>query len=118
MQRAISKRTNKYSTGSILSCCQSVYQADSIMAGRIVSGKSQILIRSDSDQAALLGPACICLKDWKFMSNKKNTTINELEIFMATNKTFENILSLLNIPLENNSNVIKPRYRKKYRALG
>jgi hypothetical protein len=38
--------------------CQSVFQADSIMAGRMVSGDTDIILTSDSDQAALLVGNC------------------------------------------------------------
>jgi hypothetical protein len=66
---ALQKRTNNDNICS----CQAVFQVDSVMAGRVVSGQTDILVTSDSYQAALLGERCVCIKKFKFKAGKKTT---------------------------------------------
>jgi hypothetical protein len=61
---------NKRKDNNIM-CCQAIFQADSVVAGRMMSGHTDIIITSDSDQAALLGPACIAIKQYKYKPAKK-----------------------------------------------
>jgi hypothetical protein len=57
-----SKQLEKLTNNNNIWCCQALFQADSVMAGRIISGKTDILLTSDSDQAALLGEQCVSVK--------------------------------------------------------
>jgi hypothetical protein len=51
-------------------------QADAVMAADIINKSCDILFTSDSDQAAILGQSCICIKNFK-ISEKKKKTINQ-----------------------------------------
>jgi hypothetical protein len=93
-----------------LSFCQSVFQADSVMAGHIISGDTEILLTSDSDQLALLGSKCVSIKKWRFKSSEKSKSLDSLDIFTANETTMNNILNSLNLPLYDNQNLIKPKY--------
>jgi hypothetical protein len=80
LQTSILKLTNnKNITFSIAMC-----QADAVMASNIVSKSCDILLTSDSDQAAILGEQCVCVKNFKIIEEKKKTKINNIEIFLQT----------------------------------
>jgi hypothetical protein len=70
---AIQKLTDEeYGTkGGSIAVCQAVFQADSVMAYRMVNHDTDILLTSDSDQAALLGHECVSVKSYKFKQGKK-----------------------------------------------
>jgi hypothetical protein len=71
---------NFYNNNKI-TACQALFQADTVMASRMVSKNTHVLLTSDSDQAALLGPDCLCIKDFKIKEEKKKIKIDNIEIF-------------------------------------
>jgi hypothetical protein len=93
-----------------ITMCVALFQADSVMASRIVSKQSDILLTCDSDQAALLGADCVCIKSMKVKEEKdKTTNIENIDIFFADKSTLERTLQILNIPSESN-NIVKATY--------
>ena len=50
------------------------YQADYIMAKRYRLNKSDAILSTDMDFSALAGPRCICIKNYKMVAEKKNST--------------------------------------------
>jgi hypothetical protein len=61
---------------------------------------SDIILTSDSDQAAILGAQCICIKNFKVNEKKQQITLEEFEIFFAFEQTIHECLEILHIPLE------------------
>jgi hypothetical protein len=85
--------------GGSISTCQAVFQADYVMSARMVNHETDILVTSDSDQAAILGNECVSVKSYKF-KNCKKPTIEDCQIFVATRKTLDEVLLYLNLPKE------------------
>jgi hypothetical protein len=48
-----------------------LFQADSVMAYNIINNTTDILLTSDSDQAAILGAACVSIKNFKIVDQQK-----------------------------------------------
>jgi hypothetical protein len=90
--------------------CQAVFQADSVLAGRIVSGDTEIILTSDLDQAALLGSKCISIKKWVFRSSTKRRILESLEIFTAFESTMDFVLTTINLPSDTKSIMSLPKY--------
>jgi hypothetical protein len=63
------------------------------MAGRMVSGHTEILLTSDSDQLALLGDVCVSIKNWHFKTKDKINTLEGLDIFTGSEITMNAILN-------------------------
>jgi hypothetical protein len=76
------------------------FQADSAMSERIMSWKTDVLLTSDSDQAALLGEECLCVKNFKFRDNRQGSTLEDIEIFTAYKSTIETVAKYINLPSE------------------
>jgi hypothetical protein len=91
-----------------IKCCKAMYQADATMAGRMMSGATDLIFTSDSDQAALLGDRCICVKKFKFKGGKK-ATLESFDIFTASETTLNEILLSINLPIESEK-IIQPKY--------
>jgi hypothetical protein len=88
--------------------CQALFQADSVMSYRMQNQLTDIIITSDSDQAALLGPECVSIKDFRFIQGKK-AAIKDIQIFVANEKTLQNISALLHIPFTS-PKIVKAKY--------
>jgi hypothetical protein len=82
-----------------IQCCMAIFQADSVKAGRMISGHTDILLTSDTDQAALLGDRCLAIKKYQYKPGKKST-IDSLEIFTPCKKTLNATLKMINLPLD------------------
>jgi 5'-3' exonuclease len=95
----------KLTTIKNIKCCQAVFQADTVMAGRVVSGATDIILTSDSDQAALLGNKCISIKKFKYKPGR-NPKIESLDVFTATEETFQKIMKVIDVPCESTKKLI------------
>jgi hypothetical protein len=92
-----------------ITASQAIFQADSVMAYRIVNNISDILLTCDSDQAAILGTQCMCIKDYKYKEEKNSTKIENIEIFLADKSILERIMKTLHLPMESNR-ISKAKY--------
>jgi hypothetical protein len=81
-----------------ITICISMFQADSVMASRITHKESEILLTCDSDQAALLGVDCMCIKNFKIKEDRKKTTIENIDLFFADARTYQTTINTINIP--------------------
>jgi hypothetical protein len=75
-----------------------MFQADAVMAADMINKSCDILLTSDSDQAAILGQSCICIKNFKISEEKKKTIINNIEISFADEATYEKTKDILTLP--------------------
>jgi hypothetical protein len=70
---------------------QAEFQADAVMAHRLVNKISDIVLCADSDLASLTGEECVSIKDFKY-SNKE---ITQIEVFFAFESTMLKTRTLL-----------------------
>jgi hypothetical protein len=86
-----------------------LFQADAVMASNIINNKSEILLTSDSDQAAILGPKCISIKNFKIKETIDQTIIENIEIFVANKNVMEETISMLYLP-NDSEKLVNARY--------
>jgi hypothetical protein len=86
-----------------ISVITAIFQADSVMASNILHNKTDILVTSDSDQAAILGSECICIKNFKIKEQKQEIRLEELEIFFCRETYIRQIIII---------NPLTSRFRK------
>jgi hypothetical protein len=84
----------------MIKVCQAKFQADSALSEKMMSWKSDILMTSDPDQAALLGEECQCIKSFVFKDSRQGSTLDDIEIFTAFKSTIETVTKYINFPLD------------------
>jgi hypothetical protein len=88
---------------------QAKYQADTLMALRMINFDTDIILANDSDQASILGTECICIKSFVLKEIRKKVTINNFEIFTACKVTMQTICEYINLPYPNKL-INEPKY--------
>jgi hypothetical protein len=78
------------------------------MAGRMMSGTTDLLVTSDSDQAGLLGDRCVCIKKFKYETGKK-PLLESFDIFTATETTLNKVLNTIHLHVDSDQ-ISKPKY--------
>jgi hypothetical protein len=62
-----------------ITVCTALFQADAVMASNILKYNADVILTSDSDQAAILGEACICIKQFKLNDHKQTICCCKME---------------------------------------
>jgi hypothetical protein len=92
-----------------ITVCTALFQADAVMASNIIKNESDVILTSDSDQAAILGEHCLCIKNFKITEVRQQVLVEEIEIFFAFKKTMEECLEILHFPYDT-PKIVPARY--------
>ena len=92
-----------------LTIMQAEFQADMVIAYRTVKHLNHIVFSSDSDQGIHCGSECICIKEFDFKHEKKQTTLEKIGLFCTNERTMHIICDTINLPYDN-FKVKQPKY--------
>ena len=88
---------------------RSKFQADSVLAHRIMNQESEIILCSDSDLAALAGSHCIGIKNFRYNEKNKTEKLSDIQIFTPTTSTLDRIIEVISLNPESDR-IIKSKY--------
>jgi hypothetical protein len=94
--------------GSI-TAVQAEFQADSVIASRTIKRYNDIVLCSDSDQAALCGHRCLSIKSFVYKKKNNNITLEPFKIFTTMYDNIKDIGSIIDLSLASES-IKKPVY--------
>ena len=105
----IERLTEKHigTNGGTINACQAKFQADSVMSARMKNNETDLLLTCDSDQAALLGDACICVKNFKFHAKEKK--MYEIDMFFASRVVLDEVVRCLGLPVDSDK-IVAAKY--------
>ncbi len=82
---------------------QAEFQADAVIAHRMVNRITDIALSNDSDLASLAGPDCVCIKELHYANNE----ITSLNLFFAFESTMLKIMEKLMMDNDTPNIIIK-----------
>jgi hypothetical protein len=100
------KQRNKQLIQEHLVVIQAEFQADSVIAYRMIHNISSLVLATDSDQAMHCGEACCCIKEYAI---SKNNSLERMSIFVATYETLKKTLGCINLPVTSEQ-IVVPKY--------
>jgi hypothetical protein len=87
----------KYNKITVLTA---LFQADSVMAYNVISKNSEMILTADSDQAAILGEECMCIKNFKINKKRQQICLDEFELFFANKCVLNKTLESIHLPID------------------
>ena len=91
--------------GVVLSALQATFQADSLISCRKMNGKTDLILSSDIDFCALVGPNNVQITDFTFQKNRTKAAKGKVEFMVvskiqlkgSSNKMYEKVKVALNL---------------------